>query len=242
MRHVGDVHSHLPEAVAETAYRQGVVEVLGVVRVDGAREDLPEVLPALEVFVGYLGRNLLGGVLHGLGVLVGQSVLCEDRVHLDVVVALLAEHIDHFAHGVLMLRVGPLLYPDHGFLPRLSPLQLPFGYEDVGNEDGFGRDEERHVFLYPQAAHKRVARPLQNGRHHGLAHVVLAARQECGLHAVAVEGAHGVALGHEDRLRAVVGNEAVFAVGLAPEPSLLHLRLGVEPVRVVAYLGQIVIP
>ena len=54
MAHVGDMHAHLPEAVLQLLDGQRVVEVLGVLRVDGARERVAEVLALGIVLRRYL--------------------------------------------------------------------------------------------------------------------------------------------------------------------------------------------
>ena len=74
----------------ELTERQGIIEVLGIFGVDGTSPHVSEVLTALD-FLGSDARfNLVGSLLHVLGIPVRQSVLRQDGVHLHVVVALLA--------------------------------------------------------------------------------------------------------------------------------------------------------
>ena len=91
--HVGDMHADLYVAVLELAIREGVVEVLGIGRVNSESRHLAEI-PALgNVLGGYLVRHGLGCGLH-LGLeAVGQTVLGQDGVHLGVVGTRLAQYV-----------------------------------------------------------------------------------------------------------------------------------------------------
>ena len=242
VRHIGYVHAHLPEAVVELAYGEGIVEVLGIVRVDGEGAHAAEVLASLQVGRGDFGAYLIGGLLHMGGILIGQSVLGQDGMHLDRVLARLAQHVDHFAHNVFRLLAGPLCNLDHRLVARDTILELLLGYHDVVDEDVALGDEESKVALHHQFSHKGVAGVGENLRDHRLLDMVAPACVEGHPHPVAVEGEHRVALRHEHGFSAVVGQEAVLSVGLAPEDALLHLPLEIEAVGAVAHLAQHIVP
>ena len=240
--HVGDVNAHLPQAAVKAADGERVVKVLGVAGVDGAGEHVAVVLAHGQVAGGDVGADLRGGVLHVLRIPVRQAVLGQDGVHLRVVLARPAEHVDHLAHHVLVVGVGPLGDLHHGLVAGLAALQSALGHDDVAGHQVVGRDEHGDVAVNAQPAHKLVARALEHGGDHRLLDVVAPARQAGHLHAVAVEGRHGVALGHEHGLAAVVGHKGVLAVRLAPERALLELCLGVQPVLALLHLREIVVP
>ena len=88
MRHIGDVHTHLPQSAVGEADRQGIVKVFGIFGVDGAGIYLSEVLSFGNILWGYLGIYLFCGSLHLFGIFVGQSVLCQYGVHLGIVLPL----------------------------------------------------------------------------------------------------------------------------------------------------------
>src|SRR3712207_2890593 len=214
----------------EQADGEGVVEVLGVAGIDGAGEHLAEVLALVKVFLRYLAGYLLGGFLHGLGVFIGQSVLGEDGVHLDVVVARLSQDVDDFADGALAFLVGPLRYAHDGLVVCLAAFYLSAGYDDVvGQHVGLGY-EVGHVLVYLQAAHEGVFLAFEYLDDLRFLDVVDAAGHEREFHFVAGEGAHGVALRHEDGLLAIHGYDGVLAVGLALEGAFLYLAVGVEEI------------
>ena len=134
------------------SYRQCIVEVLGILRVYGERQHVAEVLAAGYFLLGDAGFYLVGCLLHALRVLVGQAVLCQYGVHLHVVVALLAQHVDDLAHDVLRLWRRPLRDFHHGLLSRLAALQLLLGYQHVVYEDVTLGHQEGKVLLHLQDA------------------------------------------------------------------------------------------
>ena len=242
MAHVGYVYAYLPQPVLKLLDRQRVVEVLGVLRVDGAGEGVAEVLAFGIVFGRYLSRNLLGSLLHVLRILIRQAVLCKDSVHLDVVVASLAQHVHHFAYHISMVLVGPFHDVNDSVVAVLATLQLASRNDDaVGKYVGW-RDEGAQVVVERQSSDERILCTLEYFDNLRLLDMVLASCHTCESHAVAGQSPHRVALSHKDRFVRIVGHYAVLAVGLTLEHTLLHLTLHVELVGVVAHLGDEVVP
>ena len=176
VRHIGYVHSHLPQAVVEPSDGQRVVEVLGVVRVDGAREDVAEVLALLQILLGYLARYLVGGVFHSLRIFVGQAILREDGVHLNVVVARRSEHINHFAEHAPVLAVGPLNDFHHGLVAVFSTLQLTARDYYASRQSAVLRYEICDVVVGAQLTHEFVLGSLYYLDYLRLLYVFLPAR------------------------------------------------------------------
>ena len=102
MADISDVDANFP-VLALLTNAQRIVEVLGVLGVDGASEDLAEVLTARYLLRSNARLNLLGGLLDMLGIVVRQTILCKDGVHLYIVVALFAQHVDDLTDNVLRL-------------------------------------------------------------------------------------------------------------------------------------------
>ena len=80
---------------------QRIVEVFGVLRVNGAGEHLAEVLTTLDLLLRDARVYLLGSILDILRILVRQPILCQDGMHLDIIVALLTQDINDLAYNVL---------------------------------------------------------------------------------------------------------------------------------------------
>ena len=131
MTHVGYVHAHLPKALIEHANRQCIVEILGISRVDGAGKHVAEVLAFVVILLRYLGRNAFGSLFCRLGISVGQAVLGQDGVHLDIVFARRTKHINYFSHDILVFGIGPLGYFHHGLIARFAAFKLTFRHKDV---------------------------------------------------------------------------------------------------------------
>ena len=101
MRNVGDVHAHLPDAVAHLAHREGVVEVLGVGRVHREGRRVAEVAARGDLLGCDPGVDRGGGLLDLGFEAVGQFVFGQDGVHLRIVVAGQSQPLDQLAHGAL---------------------------------------------------------------------------------------------------------------------------------------------
>ena len=186
--HVGDMHADLIKPVVELLDRECVVEVLGILRVDGAGPRVAEILTLRHILVGDLTRDLLSSVLHPLRVLVRQSVLSQDGVHLHIVVTRLSEHVHDFTNDALMLAVGPGRDLHHGFVICLSALELILRDEDILRKSILGRDEERDILVDAQPAHKLVFGTLQDLYDLSLLDMIATACHHRHTHAVAREG------------------------------------------------------
>ena len=220
--------------IANSPYRQRIVEVLGVLGVDGAGKDLAEVLAALDFLRRDARINLLGSILDGFRILVRQTILRQDSVHLHVVVALLAQHVNDLTDHVLRVLGRPLGDSHYSLLAVLATLQFFLGYEDIVHEDVALRNQEGIVLLHLQLTYCLIYLVRQNLYDHSFLHVFLATRHHGHTYPVTIEGKHRVALRDEDGLATVVGLERVLAVGLADKRTLLYLRLQVQTIGIVA--------
>ena len=237
--HVGDVYADLP-AVAHGAYGECVVEVLGIVGVDGECGDGAEVLAAGNLLGGDAGVNLVGYTLHLFGVGIGQSVFRQDGMHLGVVLALVAEDVHHFSGGALCL-FGPVGNLHHHLLSVLGPFHTAFGDEDVGGERAVG-EYEGIVALHLYLSDEGVLGTFHDFDDLRLTCVCASACQHRHSYAVAVEGMARIPFADEYFLAAVVGDEHVVAVALLAENALDDLAAtGLVYVGSVAVGGEIVV-
>ena len=101
MGDVGNVYAHFPVAVGHGADGKGIVEILGILGVDGECGGVAEVLAASYFLGGDSCIDFVGGFLHVLRVFIGKTVLGENGVYLGVVFAGASEDVDHSAFGVL---------------------------------------------------------------------------------------------------------------------------------------------
>lgn len=128
--------------------------------------------------------------------MVWQVEFGEYGVDLGVVLACLAENVDHFAARVLGV-VGPVGDLDYGFVAGDAAFELGAGDEYVGGQE-FGVGEQICEVLFDlQGADEFLVDFLDYLHHFGLG---FGASAVCGYvdpHFVAVEGMHRVTLGHE---------------------------------------------
>ena len=125
MGNVCDMHSHLVIATGQLLETQGVVEVLGIRRVDCEGKGVAEVPAALEVFGSDLLGDAVGGVLDLLLEPVGQVELRQDGMHFGFVLPRHAQHVDQVPDGSRVAAV-PAVH-DHRHLH--APLRSHFGGE-----------------------------------------------------------------------------------------------------------------
>ena len=236
------MHTHLIESFVEFLDGEGIVKVFGVGRVNGASPCIAEVLSLSNVFGRDLARDLLRGLLHVLGILIRQTVLCENGAHLGIVLSSLAEHVDDLTNRVFVVFVRPLDDLHEHLVVGLSALEFFLRNKDVLREGAVLRDTEGNVAVHTQPADKGVLGTAENLDDLGFLDMFLAACHERHPYTVARKCRHGVALCHEDGLVAAVGEERVLAVWLAHEGTLLHLSFGIELISVLTFLGDKVVP
>ena len=204
-----DMHAYLPQPALHLTDTQGIIEILGILGVDGAGEHVAEVLTPGYLLRGDGSIDLLGSLLHVLRILIRQVVLCEDGVHLSIVLPCLAKNINNGSDDVLMLVVGPLDDLHHRLVVSLSALQLTLGDNDVVDEGRVLRNEEGPVFVDTQLSYDLIVGTLDDLDDHRLLDMLVATGHVRHFHTVAIHGRHRVALCHEDGGAAIVGQERV---------------------------------
>ena len=211
VRHVGYMHANLPVARLELADRQRVIEVLGVLRVDGECRHVAHVAALGELLGRQVVRNLVGGLFQRLRVRVRQSVLGKYGVHLGVVVAHIAEHINDFAYRAAVAH-APLHYLHNGFLSVLAAVQIVHRNENIAGKNLVVNTQERIVSPHLQHTDERVLRTLQYLHHLAFGLAALRTGVEEHTHTVLVQCVAQTALGYEYRATAVVRHEVCLSV------------------------------
>ena len=210
------MYAYLEVAVFEWAYRQGVVKVLGVAGVDGEGGDVAHVDALGHFLVGYARTDFVGGLLDVLRVFVGQAVFGQDGVHLGVVLAVASQYVLDLAEGRLLV-FGPLGDAHDGLVAVLGALELLARDDDVGGEELRVGVQHTELLLEADSADEGLRVLLDNLGDDGLGFDAFAARGHGDGDLVAVEGVHGVALGHHDCLAVLVSDDGVLAVAAANE-------------------------
>ena len=176
---------------------------------------------------------MIGGILHMLRIAVWQSVLCQDRMHLGVVLAHLSEYVEHLTHDVLTLLRRPFDDLHDSLLTRLTALELTFGDKHVVDKQVAIGYQEGEIALYLQRSYHLIVGPAYNLCHHCLFDMLLATCHEGHPHTVAVHRKLRVTLSHEHRFVGTICQKRVLSVSLTDESTLLHLTAEVQLVGVV---------
>src|SRR5699024_8775121 len=195
---VGDMYAHFPPVLPYGTYRERIVEILGIGRVDGKGRHAPEVAAAGDFFGGYRFRYGVGRTLHLFGIPVRQIELGQYGVHFGIVVARGAQHIDDFTRR--RLGVGrPLLYPHHDLI---AVVQLhPFGIdEDVVGHLARIHSHERMVARQFHPADIAFVRPLNDFGNLSFGVAVALAADDDQPHHIVLQGMVRIAAVHIDVL------------------------------------------
>ena len=210
--------AHLEIAALQRPERKRVVEVLGIGRVDGKGKGLTEVATLRQIS----SRNLLGylicRILNGLFKLIRKVELCKDGMHLRLIGARGAEHIDNMAIGAV-LTASPAFHPGRDLIAglrthrqRFLPVDLYVVRHETALHQHPGRSAD-HV----EHAHERLFGALDDIDN--LAFAALAPGRLAGddLGAAGARGlcdgdTHRVAMKGTPRLRCTHEDILVFAV------------------------------
>jgi hypothetical protein len=190
MAHIRNVDAHFPVAVGQFAQAECIVQIFGIVRVDGKRNDVAHVATLGDFFVGNFGRNVLRSFFHFRGKFRRQIEFCEDGVDLYLVLTRFSEDAHHVAFRHFAC-VGPFGHFSDDLLAGLCAIQ------------SFRGDQERPVHLLVvrlqcevgalllHFTHVACAAALQHLQHFALGTSAPAADAQ--QYFVAVQGgAHGV--------------------------------------------------
>ena len=218
MGYIGNVYAHFPQARLERTDREGIVEVLRVLRVDGESSDGAEIFTLGIVFGCNDIRNLVGCSFHVFRIDIWQTELRQDGMHLGVVVSGLSQDVDNLTDRVLGI-FRPFGDFHHGLVAILSALQHVAWNEDViGQRTVFG-EEESIELVHLQCAHKGVLGTFDDFYHFAFYLASLSLGGKGNLHLVAMHGMSGIPFGNEDGFATVFRQERVLSVALALELS-----------------------
>ncbi len=248
MGDIGDVDPQAPLAVL-ALHADGVVEVLGVIRVNGddrmrAAVHAPRALLRRGLVVGPRAGD--GACLgeHGLGEVQRQVVMPEHGEHVHTLLVGRAEDFDDLALGRHAARL-PAEDLDDDLVPdaRGAAHIARLGHINGGGQARIVRRDVEEFFPPVQRADKAAARTLQHA-HHGAAHLAgrgafaqaLRLHIQAHQHAVAVDGGGGGVFRDADlRAARLVGldkaapaagdlDDARHQVGLGGEDVAVPLR------------------
>ena len=206
VRNVGYVDADL-EQLAFLAYREGVIEILCIVGVDGTCPNVAEVLAGGQVLRRHLARYLLRSLLDLLRILVRQPVLSQDGMHLCIVLAFATKNVNDLAHHVSVRGIGPLRDANQCLVIVLATLQLVLRDENILGDEVVLSDEEGNIASHTQSTDERFLGALQYFQHLCLLDMIATAGHRGETDVVAVLCPERVALRNENGLVAVVWND-----------------------------------
>ena len=240
------VHTHFIKSLAaiptilQYLYADGIVKVLGIVRVYGEGKYIAHIASAVYLGLGNVLGYAVGNGLYVLGVGVGQAEFRQYGMHFGVVLARASQYVHHLADRVLG-TFRPFYYTDNGLVTVIALLQVILGNEYVVGQSAVLGEQVGIVFAYLQSAHKLLFRSLHYFYYLCFADMIAATCQHGSLHLVSVHGMHGIAFCHQNGFAAIVGYKGILAVGFAAEYSFHYLRRGIQCIAVACCLLDIIV-
>ena len=212
------MYAHFPLTLFERTDRNGVVKVLGVLRVNRYGQHIAHVEAAGHFFGRDSGFYFLGSAFYVGGILVGQTVLGKDGVHFGIVFALLTKDVYHLPYGTLRI-LGPFHNLHQSLVACLTTLERRLGNKNVGRQRAAFGNEEGVILFHLELPDKGILHAFHNLRYLRLTSMPMSAGKHRNSYAVAVEGMHRISLAHENILSAIVGHENIMPIALAAEGS-----------------------
>ena len=220
--HVGNVYTHFPRVVCETANGECIVKIFRIAWVDGESRNFTKIFTFSDFFFRNAWMEFVGSTFHVFGIGVGQSILCQNSVHLRVVFALLSEHVHHFTTRTLSV-FGPIHDFHNRFVARLSAVEQVARNEDVGTDLSFGEQEPIAVMFHVKTSHKGVFSATNDFHHFSFASVTATTCHHRHAHQVAIESVVSIEFRHEDILAAIARHKNVVSIAFAAERALDEL-------------------
>ena len=125
MRYICYMYTNFPKPfLLQSSYRESIVKVLCILWIYRTSPYVTEVFSLLKVLLCYLCTYLFGSILNTFRILIRQSVLRKNGVHLNVIITSCTQDIDYLAHKVLVVCVRPLCYLHQSTVTCGSTTQL----------------------------------------------------------------------------------------------------------------------
>ena len=186
MCNIGYVYAHAPQSLAYALYREGIVEVLGIVWVDGECHVLTHIAALGYLFLSDARLYLLSCLFHILGIDVWQAKFSQDGMHLRIIFASHAKYVHHLAHRAIG-GLGPIHYLHHCLVASLAVFKQFLRDKYVGSQEFAVGDKVAVVVVDLERAYKHLLLSLQNLEHLSLGFAVRALSADMDLHLVAIE-------------------------------------------------------
>ncbi len=240
MGHIGD-GDHQAEAVAVGLAVHGVVEVLGILAVDGDQRQLAQVAAVADVLGGDIHRHRGGLVQHLLRELVRQAVAVDGGLHHQRRLEHVAQHREHAADRRAMGVRGVDDLADHqlavfgAFGGVVRDLHVAKDPLVVGHHEADAR-------LHVEAAQQPGGPALEHFGDHALAAATGIHARDAGHHPVAVHGlAHFIRRQEQVVAGAGVRAQEAEAVGVGDDGAGDQLHLARRHVAAAAVAQQLAV-
>ena len=130
VRDIGDMYAYLIAIILQRTERYGIIEVLGILRVDGESEYRPKIFSSGKLFFCDLPIQTVGCLFHLLGIDIRQSEFGQNGIHLGIVVSGRSQYGLYLSDGILGL-LRPFEYSDYYLIAVFGVAEVVFGDENI---------------------------------------------------------------------------------------------------------------
>ncbi|MNZ70202.1 hypothetical protein D3C78_885290 [compost metagenome] len=221
---VGDGDDQAPAATLAGFGIDGIVEVTGVLAVDGDQRQITQVDALFLVLLGHLGLELGGLLDQGSGPLVGDVVAAQGNLDLHARRHVVAQHLHHLALGQAEIA-RPLLDLHLDELAVLGGALLAGGNQHFLLDLRIVRDHAGDPAFLEEAADQGFMGAFDDLHQRALAATAPIEAGDPRQRAVTVEHQAHLRRAEEKVVAAVVGNEEAEAVAVATDAAADQVEL-----------------
>ena len=214
-------------AVGQLLQTDGIIEVLGIGRVDGDGEGFAEIAAFLDFVPANGNGNPIGFFFNLFRKLYRIFVRCQDGFHLHIVLARLTKHADDFAKGVAR-AIGPVGEVDDDLHSILGTIEVATRDEDIDRHPVHIGTDEDIAMGYGKHTHKLSVAAFEHLHYFSFGFAVVAFWEHGHTNMVAMQGFIGVVGGDEDILAFTVVAHHVSLARRLHFHRALHI-LGLRP-------------
>ena len=231
------MNAYFPIAIIQLTGGKGIIEVLGIFRVDRKSRDTAKILTFGNFLFRDRFRYLFCCLLDVGRILVWKVKLGQDSIHLRIVVAGSTQNIDYFAQRVLG-SFRPFGDTYDRFVAGLAPFQFVFRNKNIVCKSLVFRNKKCEPFGHLQFSGDRALLAFQYFNNLAFRVSSFSFGMKLNFYLIAVKRMCGVSLCHENRSPAIFGDKRVLAILAAHKSSDSSRSPIVIAVASPVYLGN----
>ncbi len=209
IRHIGNVHTHFPQAIAKTLQGDGIIKIFGIRRVNGDGPHFPVIFPVGNLLFRNLHVDFFGFLFYIFRKSEWKIKIGKDRFHLHIVVAGFSQHFCYFTKRVVRM-LGPIGNFHQYFFAVSGFFYLTFRNKNiVGHGLAVGHHKTK-IFAQFENTDVVYLLPLQNFHNLAFGFVFFSFWEEKHFYMIAVQRMMHVVGGNKNIFAPFIGKDISF--------------------------------